>query len=78
MLLLVFPGEPGRLLEPSPSRTLSHLFELGFRKFRGDVHVDNAVALKMYDNFGWVVDERRESEESGLAYVSMVLEREPS
>lgn len=49
--------------------------ELGFRKFRGDVHVDNAAALKVYQSAGFSVGERRESVEANLAYVPVLLDR---
>lgn len=48
---------------------------LGFRKFRGDVHVDNIAALKVYQSHGFVVGERRECAAAGLAYVPVMLDR---
>jgi ribosomal protein S18 acetylase RimI-like enzyme len=48
---------------------------LGFRKFRGDVHVDNAAAIKVYQSAGFKVGERRESIAAGLAYVPVTLDR---
>jgi ribosomal protein S18 acetylase RimI-like enzyme len=47
----------------------------GFKKFRGDVHVDNAAALRVYQSWGFQVGERRESQASGLAYVPVHLDR---
>lgn len=47
----------------------------GYRKFRGDVHVDNIAALKVYQSFGFEIVARNESEEAGLAYVSVYMER---
>lgn len=48
---------------------------LGFRKFRGDVHIDNVAALKVYQSWGFVVGEQRHCEAAGLAYVPVTLDR---
>jgi ribosomal protein S18 acetylase RimI-like enzyme len=48
---------------------------LGYRKFRGDVHVENIPALNLYQSFGFQIVERNRSESTGLEYVSVFLDR---
>jgi GNAT superfamily N-acetyltransferase len=49
--------------------------ERGYQKFRGDVHVDNAAALKVYQSWGYEVGPERRCDASGLAYVPVYFDR---
>lgn len=49
--------------------------EMGFKKFRGDVHVENLAALKVYQSWGYQVGPENRCEVSGLAYVPVYLDR---
>jgi ribosomal protein S18 acetylase RimI-like enzyme len=48
---------------------------LGYKKFRGDVHVDNVPALRLYQAFGFETVAEHSCAASGLSYVSVFLDR---
>ena len=47
----------------------------GFQRFRLDVAEENPVATRLYEHFGFQVQERTSAAEAHMAYLAMALER---